>query len=106
MKAKDCMLAWTPAWWSNPTLGPTRGEIEVGPIQSNKVWAAERYALTGGAAYLRWREANGTALKAMLFTEFHAMVVRDGIDPQHAHREFLKIDEYRKWIVPDLEGAD
>jgi hypothetical protein len=44
-------------------------------------------------------------LLAMVFIEFHAMVVRDGIDPQEAHRAFLAIDEYRTHIAPDMDGA-
>jgi hypothetical protein len=32
--------------------------------------------------------------------------VRDGIDPQAAHRAFLAIDEYRFRIAPDTEGAE
>jgi hypothetical protein len=42
----------------------------------------------------------------MMFIAFHTMVVRDGIDPQAAHDEFLKISEYRRRIAPDIEGAD
>ena len=44
-------------------------------------------------------------LLAMLFIEFNAMIVRDGIDPQEAHHAFLAIDEYREAIAPDIEGA-
>ncbi len=40
-----------------------------------------------------------------LFIDFHTMVVRDGIDPLAAHQEFLKIDEYRERISPDIPGA-
>ncbi len=41
----------------------------------------------------------------MMFIDFHTLIVRDGIDPQAAHREFLKIDEYRRRISPDIDGA-
>jgi hypothetical protein len=41
----------------------------------------------------------------MIFIEFNAMVVRDGINPQEAHRAFLAIDEYRTHIAPDIDGA-
>jgi len=44
-------------------------------------------------------------LLAMLFIEFNAMVVRDGINPQIAHKAFLAIDEYRDAIAPDIEGS-
>jgi hypothetical protein len=32
--------------------------------------------------------------------------VRDGIDPMAAHREFLKIGEYRRRISAEIEGAE
>lgn len=41
----------------------------------------------------------------MIFIEFNAIVVRDGIDAQDAHRAFLTIDEYRTHIAPDMSGA-
>lgn len=41
-----------------------------------------------------------------MFITFNTIVVRDGIDPQVAHRAFLEIDEYRQRISPDMYGAD
>jgi hypothetical protein len=43
-----------------------------------------------------WKRAKG-ALQSVAYIvgsvlDFHPMVVRDGLDPQVAHREFLKID--------------
>ena len=40
-----------------------------------------------------------------MFIAFHAMVVRDGIDPQVVHTTFLEIDEYRA-IVDGIGGAE
>ena len=45
-------------------------------------------------------------LKTLVPAEFHALLVRDGIHPQAAHKAFLVIDEYREVISPDIEGAD
>ena len=42
----------------------------------------------------------------MLFIEFNTIVVRDQVPVEAVHREFLKIDEYRKRISPDIPGAD
>jgi hypothetical protein len=36
-----------------------------------------------------------------MFVLFNTIIVRDGLDPQSVHREFLKIDEYRRCISPD-----
>jgi hypothetical protein len=43
---------------------------------------------------------------ALMMADWHAMVVRDGVDPQVAHREFLKIKEYRQLIAEDIDGAE
>jgi hypothetical protein len=41
-----------------------------------------------------------------MFVLFNTIIVRDGLDPQSVHREFLKIDEYRRYISHDSPGAD
>jgi len=40
-----------------------------------------------------------------VFVEFHTLVVRDRISINDAHREFLKIRQYRTYIAPDIHGA-
>jgi len=52
-----------------------------------------------------FQEASDAERLTMMLLDFHTMVVRDGIDPQVAHRAFLEIDEYRRVIAPDIEGA-
>lgn len=42
----------------------------------------------------------------MMFIDFNTAVVRDKVDVQSAHRAFLAIDEYRKLIPLDMEGAE
>ena len=41
----------------------------------------------------------------MLFSLFNRVVL-DGVDPRVAHREFLKLKEYRFHIAPDVKGAE
>lgn len=43
---------------------------------------------------------------AIMMTDFHTLVVRDGLDPHVVHREFCKIREFRELISPDCPGAD
>jgi len=109
MKGNDALIAWTPANWDIPLCAATRGKIRIGPlIQKGEIdWTDHpvEYACTGGAAYTSWRKLKPEALLAMIFIEFNAIVVRDGIDPQDAHRAFLTIDEYRTHIAPDMDGA-
>jgi hypothetical protein len=40
-----------------------------------------------------------------VFVEFHAMVVREGIDPIVAHEALLKIDEFAETIASDIIGS-
>ena len=61
------------------------------------------YAFLPHSALLTFEEITRIA---RLFIDFQTVVVRDGIDPQVAHRAFLAIDEYRFRIAPDTEGAE
>lgn len=97
MKASEALIAWTPG---------ESHKVKVGPLLRDGTpdWTVG-YDFTGGAAYTARRKMVGDAADRMLFIEFHTLVVRDGIDPQAAHREFLKIDEYAEAIAPDIPGA-
>jgi len=87
------MVAWTP---SHP------GEIEVNEWPDKRGWS-NRYYLKRDVGS---REKLSKWQKMMLmFVDFNICVVRDGIDPQKAHSEFLKIKEYRNIISPDIEDA-
>ena len=103
MRYRDCMIAWTPESWGD-LKNETAGQVRVGPHPDTSGWS-DKYALTTGACYLgrksmpRWQQI------ALMFTDFHQIVVRDGIDPQAVHQAFLAIDEYRHTISPDIAGA-
>ena len=88
---------WQVAWNAQPkTASPSA--VEVG--QSTGDW-------TDG--YNNAQGTEGRTLEekvAHMFITFHTLVVRDGVDPLKAHREFLKIDEYRRRIDSEIEGAD
>lgn len=103
MKAKDALIAWTPADFRDD---PSAGQVKVGPAPNEPApeWLA-MFAYTGGAAYALVRNLTGDAAKARLFIDFNTLVVRDGIDPQVAHEAFLLIDEYAESISPDIAGA-
>ena len=45
------------------------------------------------------------ARKMFMFRTFNTIVVRDKIDVEAAHEQFLKIDEYRWQIPRDMKGA-
>ena len=94
---------WRVAW------APDEPEsVEVGPWPDHTGWTAcrpEQSLFTTGCCELERREWPDDRKVLMMFLDFHTLVVRDGIDPQAAHREFLKIDEYRRRISPDIDGA-
>ena len=94
MKAVDAMIAWTPG----------TGDVKVGMHPDETEWS-RGLTFTDGACYSEWSNAPDTARLAMLFIAFHTLTVRDGIDPQAAHKAFLAIDEYRRAIAPDVPGA-
>lgn len=93
MKILECMYGWN-----------TGGDVKVGPWPDKTDWSFD-YELTGGACYSHWHEMSPEMQALQIFIEFHTMVVRDEVDPQKAHAAFLKIDEYRRLIAPDIPGA-
>lgn len=100
------MVGWTPAvdpqlLWSDRY---TPGSIEVGLWPDRRGWS-DRYEYTIGCCILARGKWPLHQKVMMMFIDFHTCVVRDGIDPQAAHREFLKIAEYRRRISPDIPGA-
>jgi hypothetical protein len=98
------MIAWTP---DEPLFAddPTRGEVKVGPWPDKTRWS-KPYFFTVGACFLERHNMPIWQRVALMFTDFHQLVVSDGIDPTKAHAEFCKIAEYRAVISPDIEGAD
>ncbi len=93
------MIAWTPG---EPEA------VEIGPWPDRTGWSCRpgrRLLFTTGCCELPRHEWPDDRKVMMMFIDFHTLIVRDGIDPQAAHREFLKIDEYRRHISPDIDGA-
>jgi hypothetical protein len=112
------MVAWNPAhmatWTAEDRERRVPGAVKVGPWPIPKADAyTERdwthssvFLMNTGCCELARQKFSLEAKVMMMFIDFHTLVVRDGIDPAAAHREFLKIDEYRRRISPDIPGAD
>lgn len=94
MDIKRSLIAWNPG-----------GEVAIAEWPDHR-GASDGFLFTGGAAYVAWQHAGAESLRVQLFTEFHTIVVRDRVDPQKAHQAFLAIDQYRRWVAPDVQGAD
>jgi len=77
--------------------------VLVAGLGDNAYWS-ERYAFVTGCCEVDRHDMPLHGKAMMMFIDFHTLVVRDGIEPQAAHREFLKIEEYRKRISPDIGG--
>ncbi|UXN74485.1 hypothetical protein N8D56_04915 [Devosia sp. A8/3-2] len=104
MKAREAIIAWTSVHREGH---PTAGQVKVGPfVKEGDVDWIKPYASFAGAACRDRRDLRGDKGALMVFVDFHTLVVREGIAPEVAHGEFLKIDEYRELISPDIPGAD
>lgn len=104
MKQTEAIIAWTPVRWAE--LKPeTAGQVVV-LSASDAAGEAKRFMMRAGASSSALAALSEDARIARLFIDFQTLVVRDGIDPQAAHRAFLAIDEYRYRIAPDTEGAE
>ena len=102
MKILEALIAWTPKRYEDDLSRPG---IIVVPWPDKKR-LSDSYMIPSGACDTDSHKLEKDKIEAMLFIDFHTITVRDGISPQAAHQEFLKIDEYRKLISPDTEGAD
>ena len=108
MNASDALIMWTPAYATadldaEPGTHPMAGQVEVAHLRfPYGEYMRERGLLMDD----RLEGYVGPELLAMLFIRFHTLVARDGISPEVAHREFLKIDEYRWVISRDTSGAE
>jgi endonuclease YncB( thermonuclease family) len=95
MKFLEAMIAWN----------PNTDEVDVGPWPDRSGWS-RRYRRTVGACFTELRDMSGEERERRLFIDFNTLVVRDGVPPAAAHKAFLKIDEYRSSISPDMPGAE
>lgn len=98
MDARECVIYWGPLGSPNPEH---RGRAEVKRLGQNS-----DLPFSGGAVYPSWRDATDRELALRILTTFHSMVVRDGIAPDAAHEALLALDQYRRFIAPDIKGAD
>jgi hypothetical protein len=81
------------------------GAVEVGPWPDTTGWS-RRYSRRTGCCDEARRDWPLDLKIGQLFIDFHTLIVRDRIDPRHAHIEFLKIHEYVERISPDLVVDD
>jgi hypothetical protein len=108
----EWMVAWAPLthepWKGKPVPpGSVRVDRFIGhnrpDLKPYYQWA-DPYPRTVGCCNFRQKWTNDQKELQMML-DFHTLVVRDGIDPQKAHQEFLKVEAYRKRISPDIPGA-
>ena len=110
MKARDAHILWTPGDCNRRLLrrgDHPPGSVKVLPFLSDgDRKEAARYKRDTGASLTDWRHRSSEQLKALVLTEFHALVVRDGMHPQAVHQAFLVIDEFREAVSPVVEAGE
>jgi|SRR5689334_3539549 len=84
------IIGWVPLLFT----GPRAGQVEVGCNVPDR-WTM-LYQYSSGACYPARSKMTAEGKVLMMMIDFHKIVVRDGVDPQAAHHQFLKIDEYRQ----------
>ena len=102
MKLKDALIVWTPKDRIDSATSPTYRKVAV---VDRPYWDVT-YNFRSWIKGTEFGDFVGWHRIGHLFILFNSLVVRDGIDPQNAHKEFLKIDEYRQRIARDTEGAE
>lgn len=113
MKLKDAIFGWNSPNRCSPKPGEVPGAVGAWHFRDGlkardhgKEVPWKSYASAVGACDFERAKAKPTERLLFMFLDFHTMVVRDGIDPLKAHEAFLKVDEYRVRISPDIKGAE
>ena len=95
------------AWEAVITWNRETKEVLVSHVSEKNAWRLrERYPSDVGATWGDRAAARGAKAVAFVFIDFHTLVVRDGMPIDAVHREFLKIDEYRRHMSPDISGGE
>lgn len=93
MKLADALIAWNPA----------SDQVRVDALALNwRVRWDEGFLMSTGGCCAEVRSLSPDEARARVLSEFVGLVVRDRVDIAAAHREFLKIEEYRDAIPEDL----
>lgn len=94
MKLKNTIIAYNPG----------TAEIAVGPLlnHGDLDWTLP-YEYTCGACDVEVREFTGIEARHRVMSDFIAIVVRDDVDLDAAHRAFWKIEEYRNAVPIDMK---
>jgi hypothetical protein len=95
MKFLEALIAWT----------PITDDVDVGPWPDHTGWS-DRYMCTDGACYSNYHKMTPVGQERMLFIIYNMLTAGDHVPPAAAHKAFLKIDEYRRSISPDMPGAE
>lgn len=105
MKFLETMIAWTPTTesWADTHYKP--GSVRIGPWPDRQRWS-DAYAMTEGACDAEMHVLSPVERSLAVFMIFNKLVIRDGLDAEVVHDEFLKLDEYRERLSPDTPGAD
>jgi len=105
-RAHEVAIAWTPADEDDDFDNPTSGTVKVGPRGRDGTFSwTDPWFYTIGAVFTSRDRLRGAKSVAQVMLDFNTLVVRDGIDPQVAHLEFMKIDEYVGHISRDISGV-
>jgi len=93
MKAAEALVLWNPG----------TSEVLVVKKQGSRDYG--KYQYSDGACWGFWSGLKPMHRDLLLMIMFNTLVVRDGVPVEAAHKEFLKIREYRQRISPDIAGA-
>lgn len=102
LDATRALIAWTPADATPDRRRGAPGTLFIrswpDPENESRPWIYWMPA----AGNKRFLASELWQVRAMVMMNFHLLTVRDGIDPQRAHEEFLKVKEYADFISPDV----
>ncbi len=103
MRLADAYIAWIASYEAS---NPPSTAVLVTSSEGAADWSERQAGSTRWIGVCAGAASDPVSQAMMMFITFNTLVVRDRVDVAAAHREFLKIDEYRTRISRDTPGAE
>jgi hypothetical protein len=105
MRLVEALISWQPSWMG--ASGVPVGISEQVRVERRGQHGdrARRYRWSDGGCRADLQRMKRKAATAYVILLFNTLVLRDGMNPAAVHRELLKIDEYRRGINLEVDGA-
>lgn len=102
MRLKDSMVMWKP---DSSNIKVMSRDVYLAEVQDNNIRQSYRklYPYWFSGRNSKYKGLSALKSKMMIYIEAIHIIVRDKVDPDAVHKEFLNIDEYVDGLADDMK---